>query len=331
MNNKVKAQTLPILNEAWRPEKWAALICLLLSILFWGCAREPDPIVVDFNKTLPLKKPARPNAPSLKVAVGAMVSPKETFIHYQQLFEFIGRKLNSPVDLIQRKTYQEINRLLARGEIDIAFICSGPYAGSKNEYGFQEMAVPQVQNSHFYRSYLIVNANKPFQHLEDLRGKVFAFTDPESNTGRLAPVFWLHQMGEKPETFFSKAIYTYSHDNSILAVSRGLVDGAAVDSLVWEYLQSTRPELTRSIRIIRKSEPFAIPPVVASREFPPEKRDRVRQILLSMNHDEEGRHILKGLMIDRFIAPPADWFKNAGEIRKRTALLKEEAHVPKKP
>jgi phosphonate transport system substrate-binding protein len=317
--------------KSFRLNKQVLIAFLLLSILFWSCAREPDPIVVDFNKTLPLKKPVQRNAPSLRVAVGAMVSPKETIIHYQQLFEFIGRKLNCPVELIQRKTYQEINRLLARGEIDIAFICSGPYAVSKNEYDFQEIAVPQVQNSHFYHSYLIVNVNKPFQHLENLRGKVFAFTDPESNTGRLAPVFWLHQMGEKPETFFSKAIYTYSHDNSILAVSRGLVDGAAVDSLVWEYLQNTRPELTRSIRIIRKSEPFAIPPVVASREFPPGKRDRVRQILLSMHNDDEGRHILKGLMIDRFITPPADWFKNAGEIRERTALLKEEAHVPKKP
>ena len=318
-------------NRLGWPDKRVVPIYLLFLLSFCGCAREPDPIVVDFHKTLPQNKPARPSAPSLRVAVGAMVSPKETFIHYQQLFEFIGRKIDSPVELIQRKTYLEINQLLDRGEIDIAFICSGPYAGNKEEYGFQTLAVPQVQNSHFYRSYLIVNANKPFQRLEDLRGRVFAFTDPESNTGRLAPTFWLHQMKERPETFFSKSIYTYSHDNSILAVGRGLVDGAAVDSLVWDYLQNTRPELTRSIRIIRKSEPFAIPPVVASREFSKEKMDRVRQILLSMHLDEEGRRILKGLMIDRFIAPPADWFENAEEIQKRTTLLKGDPHVPKKP
>jgi phosphonate transport system substrate-binding protein len=318
-------------NRLWLPEKWVVFTYLLFSVLSWGCARDPDPIVVDFHKTLPLKKTVRPNSPSLRVAVGAMVSPKETFIHYHQLFEFIGRELAIPVELIQRKTYQEINQLLDRGEIDIAFICSGPYAGKKDEYGFQVLAVPQVQNSYFYRSYLIVNANKTFQRLEDLRGQVFAFTDPESNTGRLAPIFWLHQMGEKPETFFSKAIYTYSHDNSILAVGRGLVDGAAVDSLVWEHLQNTRPELSRPIRIIRRSEPFAIPPVVASREFPRGKKNRVRQILLSMHLDDQGRRILKELMIDRFITPPADWFENAREIRKRTLLLKEGALVSKKP
>jgi phosphonate transport system substrate-binding protein len=260
-----------------------------------------------------------------------MVSPKETFVHYRELFEYIGRKTGRPVELIQRKTYLEINQLLGRGEIDLAFICSGPYAGGQEKYGFQALAVPQVQGGHTYRSYLIVNQEKPYRQLQDLRGRVFAFTDPHSNTGRLAPTYWLHRMGEKPESFFSKVLYTYSHDNSILAVSRGLVDGAAVDSLIWEYFQHTNPELTRSTRIIQKSEPYAIPPIVASRQFPPEKREQIRHILLTLHLGTEGRHILQGLMIDRFIAPPADWFQKAGELRSKTALLKVRDYDFKKP
>jgi phosphonate transport system substrate-binding protein len=311
----------------------AFLTVFILLFLLWGCSRDSEPIVVDFHKTVPLKKPARETVsfPSLRVAVGAMVSPKETFIHYRQLFEHIGRKIGRTVELAQRKTYSEINQLLGRGEIDIAFICSGPYAGGKEKYGFNVLAVPQVQGGHFYRSYLIVNKTGDYQRLEDLRGRVFAFTDPESNTGRLAPTFWLYQQGEKPERFFSKIIYTYSHDNSILAVGRGLVDGAAVDGLVWEYFQHTNPEFTRPTRIILKSEPYAIPPVVASREFPQEKKEQIRRILLTIHLEPEGRQILQGLMIDRFIAPPADWFENVKEIQKRTGLLKEDGHGAQKP
>ncbi len=236
----------------------ACLPFFIMAFLLWGCTSDSDTLVVDFQKTAPLKKQAdQPPQPSpLRVAVGAMVSPKETFIHYRELFEFIGRKIGRPVELVQRKTYLEIDQLLGRNEIDLAFICSGPYAGGKEAYGFHVLAVPQVQGGHFYRSYLIVNKKQAYQRLEDLKGRVFAFTDPESNTGRLAPTFWLYQMGERPERFFSKVIYTYSHDNSILAVGRGLVDGAAVDGLVWEYFQSANPELTRSTRIILKSEPY---------------------------------------------------------------------------
>jgi phosphonate transport system substrate-binding protein len=318
-----------LFRSCWK----AGLPFFILAILLWGCTGDSDTLVVDFLKPAPPKKPAdqSPRSSPLRVAVGAMVSPKETFIHYRELFEFIGGKIGRPVELIQRKTYLEINQLLGRNEIDLAFICSGPYAGGKETYGFHALAVPQVQGGHFYRSYLIVNKKQPYQRLEDLRGRVFAFTDPDSNTGRIAPAFWLYQRGEVPERFFSKVIHTYSHDNSILAVGRGLVDGAAVDGLVWEYFQSANPELTRPTRIILKSEPYAIPPVVASRKFPQEKRKQIGEILLAMHLEAEGRQILQGLMIDRFIAPPADWFENTREIQKRMAVLKVRDHGAKKP
>jgi phosphonate transport system substrate-binding protein len=308
-------------------------LSLALAVLFLGCTGDPDTIVVDFRKTVATKKPTQgqPLSPSLRVAVGAMISPKETFVYYRQLIEYIGKKMGRPVDLVQRKTYEEINQLLGRGEIDLAFICSGPYAGGKEQFGFELLAAPQVQGSHFYRSYLIVNRNQPYQKIEDLRGRVFAFTDPESNTGRLAPTYWLKQLGEDPEGFFAKVIYTYSHDNSILAVGRGLVDGAAVDSLIWEYFRNVTPELTQLTRIIRKSEPFAIPPVVASGSFPEEKRRQAREVLLSMHLDTEGKRILDGLMIDRFVAPPADWFESVKQIQRMAASLKESDHGAQKP
>lgn len=308
-------------------------LLLSIALLSLGCTRESDTIVVDFHKTAPAEKPSQeqPGAPSLRVAVGAMISPKETFVYYRQLIEYVGKKTQSPVELVQRKTYSEINQLLGRGEIDLAFICSGPYAAGKEEYGFEVLAAPQVQGSHFYRSYLIVNKNQPYQNLDDLRGRVFAFTDPESNTGRLAPTYWLKQIGQEPERFFSKVIYTYSHDNSILAVGRGLVEGAAVDSLIWEYFKNVNPELTQPTRIIRRSEPYAIPPVVASRSFPEERRKQTKDLLLSMHLDAEGRRILDGLMIDRFIVPPADWFESVMQIQRMAASLKEADHGAQKP
>jgi len=310
-----------------------AVLSFGLAFLLSGCTRDPDTILVDFHKTVPTQKATQQLhlSPSLRVAVGAMISPKETFIYYQQLIEYIGRKMERPIELVQRNTYGEINRLLGRGEIDLAFICSGPYAGGKEEYGFDVLATPSVHGSCFYRSYLIVNKDSHHQRLEDLRGRVFAFTDPESNTGRLAPTYWLSQMGEEPERFFSKVIYTYSHDNSILAVGRGLVDGAAVDGLVWEYFGNTNPELTRPTRIIKQSELYAIPPVVASGSFPDEQRKQVSQILVSMHLDSEGRRILGALMIDRFVVPPAEWFHSVKEIQKMAVFLKERDHGSKKP
>ena len=298
-------------------------LIFLIGIYVSGCGQDSDAVVVDFEKIVAVERPESPapDSTQLKVAVAAIISPKETFIYYRQLLDYIGKKMGREIQFIQRKTYGEINELLAKGQIDLAFICSGPYVVGKEKFGFQLVATPEVQNSHFYHSYLIVNKTSEFRKLEDLRGRVFAFSDPDSNTGKLVPTYWLSQLSERPETFFEKTIYTYSHDNSIMAVAKELVDGAAVDGLIWEYYHRKNPIFTSKTRIIRKSEPYGIPPMVASNIIPSELMTKVRGLLFSMHEDPMGQAILGELMIDRFIAPQDKWYDSIRKINLELASL----------
>ena len=90
----------------------------------------------------------------------------------------------------------------------------------------EALVVPEVNGIPLYYSYLIVRADAPFRSLADLRDRTFAFSDPLSNSGRLVPVYQLALMGETPESFFGRYIFTYAHDNSIKAVAENLVDAA---------------------------------------------------------------------------------------------------------
>ena len=300
-------------------------LIFLIGIYVSGCGQDSDAVVVDFEKTVAVERPKSPASEStqLKVAVAAIISPKETFIYYRQLLDYIGKKMGREIQFIQRKTYGEINELLAKGQIDLAFICSGPYVVGKEKYGFQLVATPEVQNSHFYHSYLIVNKTSAFRKLEDLRGRVFAFSDPDSNTGKLVPTYWLSQLSERPETFFEKTIYTYSHDNSIMAVAKELVDGAAVDGLIWEYYHHKNPIFTSKTRIIRKSEPYGIPPIVASSFLALDLSDRIRQVLVAMHRDPGGQKILNELMIDRFTPAQDSWYDSIRNMKLRLASLEK--------
>jgi phosphonate transport system substrate-binding protein len=274
---------------------------------------------VDFNKTLDVQRATAGETqdPAIRMAIAAMISPRETFVHYQELLEFVGRKINRKVELVQRKTYGEVNELLGNGEIDFAFICSGPYVLDRKTKGMKIVAVPQVNGRPFYQAYLIVNEGGTFQKLEDLRGKVFAFTDPESNTGRFVPVNRLTAMNETPESFFKDYIYTYSHDNSILAVGKALVDGASVDGVIWEFYNKRQPEITKPTRIIEKSEPFGMPPFVSSKDTPQELDNKVRDVLLEMHNDPQGKQILESLLIDRFIPGREEWYDEVKPVRPK--------------
>jgi len=256
-----------------------------------------------------------------------MVSPKETFSTYRNLLDYIGDHLNYKIQLIQRKTYGEINELFLKQQIDLAFICSGPYAVGKEKYGFEALATPVIRGNPLYQSYLIVNKNSSIENIEDLRGRVFAMTDPASNTGAMVPLFWLAEMGETPETFFNNVTYTYSHDNSILAVARSLVDGAAVDGVIWEYYNARNPLNTSQTRVIKKSIPFGSPPFVASKYLTPKIKEKARELFLDMHQDPKGRSILKELMIDRFVSPKDTWYQPVRDIKKQLNIAYKGSDV----
>ncbi len=316
---------ISIISHLGRPSLFSGILALILLLSAYGCGADSDRVVVDFSKTVPVARPGDQPArtPPLRVAVASMISPKETFDQCRQLLAYLGRGLGRDLEFVQRKTYGEIDELLGKGLIDLAFICSGPYVSGKDRYGFELVAVPQVHGSHFYHSYLIVKKDSAFQRLEDLKSRSFAFTDPESNTGRLVPTYWLAQRHERPETFFGRTIYTYSHDNAILAVSRGLVDGAAVDGLIWEFYQAKNPAFTSRTRVIQKSDPYGMPPLVASRQVSGAEKGRIRELLLAMHRDQEGKRILAELMIDRFLSPQEEWYDSVRQMQQYLARLRD--------
>ena len=296
-------------------------LILLFIVAIYGCSRDSDAVTIDFDKTIAVESPESDITQKgiLNVAVAAMISPKETFSYYRDLLDFIGAKMDRKVSLIQRKTYGEVNELFKTGQVDLAFICSGPYAVEKEKYGFEALATPIVRGEPYYRSYLIVNKTSTYQNLNDLRDKVFAFTDPDSNTGALVPKYWLSKMGETPESFFESFSYTYSHDNSIMAVARALVDGATVDGHKWEYFQAKNPIFSSRTRVIQKSKPFGSPPLVASVALPPQDKDLIKQFVFTMHLDMQGKNILDSLMIEKFVLPDEKWYE---PVRQMEIALK---------
>lgn len=265
---------------------------------------------------------SQPVLAPLRVAVAGVISPKETYKTYQDLLQYLGAQLDRPVELVQRKSYAEINDLIRAGGIDLAFVCSEAYVQGQQDFGMELLVAPEVRGEALYRSYLIVPTDSPVERFDQLRDKIFAFTDPDSNSGRLVPSYALSQMGETPEGFFRKVVYTYSHDNSIKAVADKLVDGASVDSLVYDYLEARDPALAEHTRVIWRSDPFGSPPVVVHPGLSAELKERLRQILIGMDSDPRGRAIMDGLMIDRFVVPGPAAYESVREMLRTVRGLR---------
>lgn len=297
---------------------------LLLLTAFLAACSSPPPVpaagFIDLSQLQPLPTPVEQEMRPLRVAIAAVISPQGSAESYAPLLEYLSGKLNRPVERVQRRTYAEVNELLRAGEVDLAFVCTSSYLLGRRAFGLQLLAAPQVGGETVYHAQLIVPANSSILRFQDLRGKVFAFIDPTSFTGRVYPTYLIQKLGEKPETFFSRTFFTYSHDNAIHAVAAGIADGASVDSLVLDFALKRYPDLARQIRIIHTSPPFGMPPVVVSPGLRPQTRAELEMILLNMHHDPEGLAALRALDYDMFVHVLPEDYQSAEEVETQVSL-----------
>ncbi len=238
---------------------------------------------------------------TLRAGVASMITPVSAVKYYQQVVDYLGRKLGMEAEMVHRTTYDEIDVMLEEGKLDVAFICSSPYVIDQKKFGVELLVAPQVNGAVHYQSNIIVHKDSRAETVEPLRGKSFAFVDPKSNTGKLYPAYLLAKRQESPESFFSSFLYSYSHNKSVELVAKNRIDAAAVDSIVYDFMLATGSPYAAQTKIIHRSPQFGIPPVVVPPGIAPQLKLAMREIFLNMHADPEGRAILEEMRIERFV------------------------------
>lgn len=298
--------------------KFYALI--ILFVLISGCTQDKETIDLSISREPDIKKDDN----SVKVAIASVISPKKSYSHYEEMIDYFTEKLDGPVKIVQRRSYQEVNDLIKDNQIDFAFVCSGAYIDGNSEFGMKLLVAPQMYGKTTYQSYIIAPENSDYSDIFDFRNRKFAFSDPLSNSGKLYPSYRISQINETPESFFGvdekgnfNYFFTYSHDNSVVAVAVGLADGAAVDSLVYENMKIIEPETVARTKVIEESPQFGIPPVVVPGNIDPFLESKLKEIFLDMDKDEDGKRILSRIGIEKFVEINDSAYDSVREMRKR--------------
>jgi phosphonate transport system substrate-binding protein len=216
----------------------------------------------------------------------------------QRWQRYLETHLSRPVAFVQRANYREITDLLLAGKVDCAWICGFPYV--RHRHALRLVTVPLYQGAPLYEAYIIAPTdNSAIRHLKDLRGSVFAYADPDSNSGWLAPQVLLKKLGND---FFRRTFFTWSHRKVVQAVAVGLAQGGAVDGYVWDTLARGHPGLTEKTRIIERFGPFGFPPIVARHNMPALEIQALQSVLQAMHLDVEGQAVLAALNLDGFVS-----------------------------
>ena len=262
---------------------------------------------IDFEQVEPIpgyKMEMR--TPPLRVAMISVLNHARTEGYQSQMVRSLGRLLGRPVLLLHRRSYAEINQLLAKGDADVAFLSSGAYMVYGKKEDVRLLAMPERSGANYYFSYVIVPRASRIESLAELRGRRFVYVDPMSYSGYLELRAYLRKMGEDPERFFRSSYFTYSHDDSLRAVADGLVDGGVIASLTYDYYQMYAPAILESVRVIQILPGSGMGPVVARQGL--KEADEVQEILLHLDEDAEAKEAMAQLLIDRFVPPQPELY-----------------------
>ena len=230
---------------------------------------------------------------------------------------FLERVTGHPTQLITRRTYQEITALLVSGELDAAWICGYPFVKFREQLAL--VAVPVWNGKPLYQSYLIAREGRAASSIDDLRGDIHAFSDPDSNSGYLVTRALLAERDVAPDVFFQKSFFTYGHRNVIRAVGSALAQSGSVDGYVYDVVREVEPELVAHTKIVSRSEWLGFPPIACPRAIAgSELIAKLRASLLSMNEDKAGKEVLAMLRLDGFAAEEPSLFD---AIARKAAMV----------
>ena len=226
---------------------------------------------------------------------------------------YLERQLQRPVRFVQRANYREILGGLLDESIDVAWVCGFPYVAQEQKLTL--VAVPVYEGAPLYRSYLIVpDADAKTRSIVDLAKRVYAFSDPLSNSGFLVPSAELVRAHLTATSHFRRFFFTYSHRKVVEAVQAGVADAGSVDGYVWDTLAVQVPGSTAGVRVAWRSPTYGFPPIVARRSLGEAEATTLADTLVAMNSTNDGKELLIRLNLDGFAICKPSLFDGVREL-----------------
>lgn len=217
------------------------------------------------------------------------LSNSELHKRFDPLAEYLSKKLAQPVQVRIGKNYQHHIDYIGRDSVDIAFIGPAPYIKLTEQYGRQSLlARLETHGGPYYVGKIIVRMDSPLTAMKELKGKRFAFGDPNSTLSYLVPSYMLWENGIKLGDLGGFS-FLQSHDNVALGVLTGDYDAGSVKEEVFNKYAG------QGLRAIATTPQIPEHVFIARAGLPDKTKVTLKQALFKLKETADGRKIVAGI------------------------------------
>ena len=208
---------------------------------------------------------------------------------WQEFMDHLARETGKRVQFFAVQSNAAQIEAMRAGRLHVAGFNTGSTPLAVNCAGFSPFAMMASRDGRFgYNMEIIVQADGPIQRMEDLRGRLVAFTAQTSNSGFKAPSALLESsFGLRADRDYRTA-FSGRHDNSIIGVANRDYEAAAIANSVMTRMVARGAVDPARIRTIYRSDPFPTTGYGHAHNLTPQLAERIRNAFFSFNWDGTG-------------------------------------------
>lgn len=280
---------------------------VLFALLAVGCGKTPE------DSPAPTVTVLNEESADLVIALLPERNVFEQKKKYLPLQNYLSAKLGISVYFKLLDNYDHIFTELLDRKVDGGFWGSMNGAIAQLRGGVEILARPVWEdNTSTYWSYIYTRKGSGITSDPNTwSNKSIAFVNMATTAGFLYPMSLLREAGitADPGEYFSRAIFSGSHDASIMAVFQGEVDmGASKNTIYQEYIDR-HPEVRDGLVIIATSPQVPSNGLGVRPDLSDSLKKSLKEVLTSMADDEEGQSVLKQFGALRFIETSFDDYR----------------------
>ena len=261
---------------------WAILTLVLIGTLALvsGCGKEAElgsedkPIVMSF------------------VPSG---DTQEILASGNELAQMIADKTGLVIEANVGTDFAAVREAMGADKAHIGWLNTFNYVLANEKYGVDVGLVTVRFGSNSYKGQLNVRADSGISSLQDLKGKVMCWVDPNSTSGYIIPRIMLKANGIDPDTDFTQTIEAGSHNNVIIQVYNGDCDVGATFADARSSVEDDFPDVTEQVIVLATTTDIPNDSVSFTKDFPDDTREKVVNALLEIAASEAGQEALNNL------------------------------------
>lgn len=213
---------------------------------------------------------------------------------FDNLVKYLEKKLGTPVEVKVATDYAGVITAMQFKHIDFAYFGPKSYVEAAVRANAEAFVIEVAKDgTKGYHGLIITKKGSGLKTMADLKGKVWAFVDPNSTSGTLVPlVYFLNDLKIDPEKYFSKVIYAGSHEASMLSIKTGKIDAASTNDLDMARGNGKQWNAEKDFEIIWTSQLIPGSPMAYRKDLPATLKQALAEAFVAYN-DAKGLDQLK--------------------------------------